>query len=38
MAHKSFHPQSESHKQFKEKLAKDCKLMQAKFPFMQFEL
>lgn len=38
MAHKSFQPQSESHKLFKQKLASDCKSLQAKFPFMQFEL
>lgn len=38
MAHKSFNPQSESHKLFKQKLASDCQSLQAKFPFMQFEL
>lgn len=38
MAHKSFQPQSESHKLFKQKLASDCKSLQAKFTFMQFEL
>lgn len=38
MAHKSFQPQSESHKLFKQKLASDCQSLQAKFPFMQFEL
>lgn len=38
MAHKSFQLQSESHKLFKQKLASDCKSLQAKFPFMQFEL
>lgn len=38
MAHKSFQPQSESHKLFKQKLVSDCQSLQAKFPFMQFEL
>lgn len=38
MAHKSFQLQSESHKLFKQKLASDCQSLQAKFPFMQFEL
>jgi hypothetical protein len=38
MAHKSFQPQSESHKLFKQKLASDCQSLQTKFPFMQFEL
>jgi len=38
MAHKSFQPQSEGHKLFKQKLASDCQSLQAKFPFMQFEL